>query len=238
MTVAGLVVRAGRGGRRHGTSTRRMADPDQHDAAMAVIFEMAGRAARNLDDVSSSFCCCPAARRGFACSVYGALLALRTLVRIVSSEMFSSVGCDRPSEFRELTREALSVCLSNRLFEAIRARALLSSQRSIEDILRRIGDLTRREDRTRHGVPENRRGMLPPSGRGRLRCGINYRIRAIAPRGSQPRSKRWDGAPCGRRRRDEPICGDTMVTASSRSWEDSTSSSTTRGSGPEGRSRP
>lgn len=101
--------------RRHGTSTRRMADLDQRAAATAAILEMAERAARNLDDGLEFVMLLPrrAPRIRLFC-LWPLLLALRTLVRIVSSEevVERRVRIAR-SEVRELTREALSVCLSN-----------------------------------------------------------------------------------------------------------------------------
>ena len=101
--------------RRHGTSTRRMADRDQRPAATAAILEMAERAVRNLDDGLEFVLLLPrrAPRIRLFC-LWPLLLALRTLVRIVSSEevIERRVRIAR-SEFRELTREALSVCLSN-----------------------------------------------------------------------------------------------------------------------------
>ena len=116
---------------RHGTSTRNLGDPAARDAAMEAVVEMAGRAVRNLNDGLEFVLMLPrrAPRIRLFC-LWPLLLALRTLVRIVSSEevLVRRVRIGR-DEVRALTREALGACLSNaalrRLYE--RERLLLTA---------------------------------------------------------------------------------------------------------------
>jgi farnesyl-diphosphate farnesyltransferase len=117
--------------RRHGTTTRRLADPSARIAAMAAVVEMVERAMRNLDDGLEFVLLLPrkAPRIRLFC-LWPLLLALRTLVRIVSSDavLERRVRIAR-EEVRTLTREALGACLSNtairRLYE--RERLLVTS---------------------------------------------------------------------------------------------------------------
>lgn len=116
---------------RHGTTTRRLADPATRSASRAAVAEMVERARRNLDDGLEFVLLLPrkAPRIRLFC-LWPLLLALRTLVKIASDDeaLDRRVRITR-EEVRTITREALGACLSNsairRLYE--RERLLLSS---------------------------------------------------------------------------------------------------------------
>jgi len=116
---------------RHGTTTRRLGDIADRGAAMSAIVEMAERAGRNLDDGLEFVLILPrqAPRIRLFC-LWPLLLALRTLVRIVSSEevLERRVRIAR-AEVRTLTREALGACLSNAALRKLydRERLLLAA---------------------------------------------------------------------------------------------------------------
>lgn len=116
---------------RHGTTSRGLTDPAARNAAKAAVVEMVERAMRNLDDGLEFVLMLPrrAPRIRLFC-LWPLLLALRTLVRIASSDevLERRVRIAR-EEVRTLTREALGACLSNtairRLYE--RERLLVTS---------------------------------------------------------------------------------------------------------------
>jgi len=114
---------------RHGTHTQRLHLPEERDAAMALVREMAERAALHLDAGFEFVLALPrrAPRVRLFC-LWPLLLALRTLGRLVSSDevLRARVRITR-EEVRELTREAIGACLSSsalgRLYKRERRRA-------------------------------------------------------------------------------------------------------------------
>ncbi len=114
---------------RFGTATARLHEPVERERAMRVVREMAGLAARHLDDGFEFVLALPRRQpRVRLFCLWPLLLALRTLAAVLSSDavLHARVRISR-EDVRELTREAIGACLSERalalLYKRERRRA-------------------------------------------------------------------------------------------------------------------